>query len=101
MIVGKPSSGVIGYSENKLYIVSVKVQTKLKVSVDGCIDSQVNKNPIYYCLVSCEYVVLSTTYPTYEREDIILSYQLRVICTYDMQVPTGIETLLNTLHYVD
>ena len=29
------------------------------------IDSRVNKNPIYYCLVSCEYVVLRTTYPTY------------------------------------
>ena len=65
------------------------------------IDSRVIENPIYYCLVSCEYVALRTTYPNYEREDIILFRQLRGICTYAMLVPTGIETLLNTLHYVD
>ena len=77
------------------------LQLILKVSVDGRIDIRVDKNPIYYCLASCEYVVLRTTYPTYEREDIILSRQLRGICTYAMLVPTGIETLLNILHYVD
>ena len=71
------------------------------VSVGGQIDSRVDKKPIYYCLVSCKYVVLRKTYPTYEREDIIISRQLRVICTYAMLVPTGIENLLNTLHYVD
>ena len=52
---------------------SEKLQLILKVSVDDRVDSQVDKNPIYYCLVGCEYVVLRTTYPTYEREDIILS----------------------------
>ena len=45
----------------------------LKVSVDGHDDSRVDKNPIYYCLVSCEYVALRTTYPTYERGKILFS----------------------------
>ena len=31
------------------------------------IDSRVIENAIYYCLVSCEYVVLRTTYLTYVR----------------------------------
>ena len=31
------------------------------------IDIRVIENPIYYCLVSCEYVALRTTYSTYVR----------------------------------
>ena len=77
------------------------VQLILKESVDGRDDNEVFENPIYYYLVSCECVVLRKTYPTYERGDIIPSRQLRGICTYAMLVHTGIEILLNTLHYVD
>ena len=85
----------------KLVKSVIGVQARLKVSVDGRDDSRVDKNPIYYCLVSCEYVVLRTTYPTYERGDIIPSHQLRGIYTYAILVPICIEILLNTLHYID
>ena len=47
------------------------------------------------------YSEVKITYPTYERGDIIPSRQLRGICTYAMIVPTVIELLLNTLHYID
>ena len=63
-----------GLAPIKVGVMSVvKVQPKLKVSVEDHDDSRVDMNPIYYCLVSCKCVVLRTMYLTYEREKILFS----------------------------
>ena len=68
--------------------------------VIGRRDSRVFEYPIYYCLVSCEGCRLKDdTLATREGNYSLANYV--GFCTYAMLVHTGIELLLNTLHYVD